>query len=125
MANDALTAVPLFLFMGYIVERSNIIGRLFATLNIATRHVPGSMAVAALITCALFATATGIVGAVVTLMGLLAYPAMLKARYDVSLASGVICAGGCRSEERRVGKECVSTCRSRWSPYHYKKKKIK
>src|SRR3546814_2765343 len=53
MANDALTAVPLFLFMGYIVERSNIIGRLFATLNIATRHVPGSMAVAALITCAL------------------------------------------------------------------------
>src|SRR3546814_14639981 len=53
------------------------------------------MAVAALITCALFATATGIVGAVVTLMGLLAYPAMLKARYDVSLASGVICAGGC------------------------------
>jgi len=95
MANDALTAVPLFLFMGYIVERSNIIGRLFATLNIATRHIPGSMAVAALITCALFATATGIVGAVVTLMGLLAFPAMLKARYDISLASGVICAGGC------------------------------
>jgi tripartite ATP-independent transporter DctM subunit len=95
MANDALTAVPLFLFMGYIVERSNIIGRLFATLNVATRHLPGSMAVAALITCALFATATGIVGAVVTLMGLLAYPAMLKARYDVELASGVICAGGC------------------------------
>ncbi|TWG97916.1 tripartite ATP-independent transporter DctM subunit [Mesorhizobium sp. J18] len=95
MANDALTAVPLFLFMGYIVERSNIIGRLFSTLNIATRHLPGSMAVAALITCALFATATGIVGAVVTLMGLLAYPAMLKARYDIPLASGVICAGGC------------------------------
>lgn len=95
MANDALTAVPLFLFMGYIVERSNIIGRLFSTLNVATRHLPGSMAVAALVTCALFATATGIVGAVVTLMGLLAYPAMLKARYDVSLASGVICAGGC------------------------------
>ena len=95
MANDALTAVPLFLFMGYIVERSNIIGRLFTTLNIATRHIPGSMAVAALITCALFATATGIVGAVVTLMGLLAFPAMLKARYDIDLASGVICAGGC------------------------------
>lgn len=95
MSNDALTAVPLFLFMGYIVERSNIIGRLFTTLNVATRHVPGSMAVAALVTCALFATATGIVGAVVTLMGLLAFPAMLKARYDISLASGVICAGGC------------------------------
>ncbi len=94
MANDVLTAVPLFLFMGYIVERANIVARLFHTLNIAARNVPGSMAVAALITCALFATATGIVGAVVTLMGLLALPAMLKARYNTSLAAGVICAGG-------------------------------
>jgi len=94
MSNDVLTAVPLFLFMGYIVERANIVARLFHTLNIAARRVPGSMAVAALITCTLFATATGIVGAVVTLMGLLAFPAMLKARYDTSLASGVICAGG-------------------------------
>src|SRR5918995_7358525 len=72
MANDVLTAVPLFLFMGYIVERANIVDRLFHTMAIAARRVPGSMAVAALITCALFATATGIVGAVVTLMGLLA-----------------------------------------------------
>jgi tripartite ATP-independent transporter DctM subunit len=95
MSNDVLTAVPLFLFMGYIVERANIVDRLFYTLNIATRHIPGSMAVAALATCALFATATGIVGAVVTLMGLLAFPAMLKARYDTSFAAGVICAGGC------------------------------
>lgn len=94
MANDVLTAVPLFLFMGYIVERANIVARLFHTLNIAARNIPGSMAVAALITCTLFATATGIVGAVVTLMGLLAFPAMLKARYDTSLAAGVICAGG-------------------------------
>ncbi|MBU2091491.1 MAG: TRAP transporter large permease subunit [Alphaproteobacteria bacterium] len=94
MANDVLTAIPLFLFMGYIVERANIVDRLFTTLSIATRHVPGSMAVAALITCTLFATATGIVGAVVTLMGLLAFPAMLKARYDTSFVSGVICAGG-------------------------------
>jgi tripartite ATP-independent transporter DctM subunit len=94
MSNDVLTAVPLFLFMGYIVERANIVARLFHTLNIAARRLPGSMAVAALITCTLFATATGIVGAVVTLMGLLAFPAMLKARYDTSLASGVICAGG-------------------------------
>src|SRR3546814_16988335 len=69
MANDALTAVPLFLFMGYIVERSNIIGRLFATLNIATRHVPRPMALASLITSALFATATGIVGPCVNLRG--------------------------------------------------------
>ena len=80
MANDVLTAVPLFLFMGYIVERANIVERLFRTLQIAARHIPGSMAVAALVTCTLFATATGIVGAVVTRMGLLAFPAMLKAR---------------------------------------------
>ncbi len=94
MSNDVLTAVPLFLFMGYIVERANIVARLFHTLNIAARRLPGSMAVAALITCTLFATATGIVGAVVTLMGLLAFPAMLKARYNTSLSAGVICAGG-------------------------------
>jgi tripartite ATP-independent transporter DctM subunit len=94
MSNDVLTAIPLFLFMGYIVERANIVDRLFNTLFIATRRIPGSMAVAALVTCTLFATATGIVGAVVTLMGLLAFPAMLKAKYDVRYASGVICAGG-------------------------------
>ncbi len=95
MANDVLTAVPLFLFMGYIVERANIVDRLFFSLQIAARRLPGSMAIAALATCALFATATGIIGAVVTLMGLLAFPAMLKARYDTSFAAGVICAGGC------------------------------
>jgi tripartite ATP-independent transporter DctM subunit len=94
MSNEVLTAVPLFLFMGYIVERANIVDRLFSTLNIASRNIPGSMGVAALVTCALFATATGIVGAVVTLMGLLALPAMLKARYNPSFASGIICAGG-------------------------------
>jgi tripartite ATP-independent transporter DctM subunit len=94
MSNEILTAVPLFLFMGYIVERSNIVDKLFNTLNIAAKNLPGSMGVAALITCALFATATGIVGAVVTLMGLLALPAMLKARYSPSFASGIICAGG-------------------------------
>ncbi|MCW4115681.1 TRAP transporter large permease subunit [Aurantimonas sp. MSK8Z-1] len=94
MSNEVLTAVPLFLFMGYVVERANIVDRLFSTLNVAARRIPGSMGVAALITCALFATATGIVGAVVTLMGLLALPAMLKARYDHSFAAGIICAGG-------------------------------
>ena len=94
MSNDVLVAVPLFLFMGYVVERSNILDRLFYSLQVAFRHVPGAMAVAALVTCALFATATGIVGAVVTLMGLLAFPAMLKAGYDQRLSAGVICAGG-------------------------------
>jgi tripartite ATP-independent transporter DctM subunit len=94
MANDVLVAVPLFLFMGYMVERSNILDRLFRSIQVAARNVPGSLAVASLITCAMFATATGIVGAVVTLMGLLAFPAMLKAGYDTKLSSGVICAGG-------------------------------
>ena len=94
MNNDVLIAVPLFLFMGYVIERSKTLDRLFFSLQVAFRLIPGSMAVAALVTCALFATATGIVGAVVTLMGLLALPAMLKAGYDQRLSSGVICAGG-------------------------------
>ena len=95
MANDVLVAVPLFLFMGYIVERANLVDRLFAVLQMVARRLPGSMAIAALVTCALFATASGIIGAVVTLMGLLAFPAMLKARYDPAFSAGVICAGGC------------------------------
>tara|TARA_A100001015_G_scaffold185869_1_gene206829 strand:+ start:4251 stop:5663 length:1413 start_codon:yes stop_codon:yes gene_type:complete len=94
MSNDVLISVPLFLFMGYMIERSNILDRLFFSLQVGLRGLPGSMALAALITCTLFATATGIVGAVVTLMGLLALPAMLKAGYDQKLASGVITAGG-------------------------------
>jgi tripartite ATP-independent transporter DctM subunit len=93
--NDVLVAVPLFLFMGYVIERANILDRLFHSIQISARHVPGALAVATLITCALFATATGIVGAVVTLMGLLAFPAMLKAGYDEKFASGAVCAGGC------------------------------
>ena len=95
MNNDALVSIPLFLLMGYMVERANILDSLFASLQIALRRVPGSLAVATLATCALFATATGIVGAVVTLMGLLAFPQMLKAGYDTRLAAGVVCAGGC------------------------------
>jgi len=94
MENDTLVAIPLFLFMGYVVERANIVNKLFYALQMAARNLPGSMAIAALITCAVFSTASGIVGAVVTLMGLLAYPAMAKANYDKSFASGVICAGG-------------------------------
>ncbi len=94
MSNDVLVAVPLFLFMGYVVERSNILEKLFFSLQVALRHIPGSLAVAALLTCAMFATATGIVGAVVTLMGLLAFPVMLKSGYDQKLSAGVICAGG-------------------------------
>ncbi|MDP6786771.1 MAG: TRAP transporter large permease subunit [Rhodospirillales bacterium] len=94
MENDTLVAIPLFLFMGYVVERANIVNKLFYSLQMAARNMPGSMAIAALITCAVFSTASGIVGAVVTLMGLLAFPAMAKANYDKRFASGVICAGG-------------------------------
>jgi tripartite ATP-independent transporter DctM subunit len=93
--SDVLTAVPLFLFMGYVVERANILDRLFHSLQLSMKNVPGALAVATLVTCAMFATATGIVGAVVTLMGLLALPAMLRAGYDVKLSTGVVCAGGC------------------------------
>ena len=95
MSSDVLTAVPLFLFMGYLVERANILDRLFHSLQISMKNIPGALAVATLVTCAMFATATGIVGAVVTLMGLLAFPAMLRAGYDIKLSAGVVCAGGC------------------------------
>src|ERR671921_1030871 len=95
MTNDVLISVPLFVFMGYVIERANILDRLFRSIQLAAGAVPGSLAIATLVTCALFATATGIVGAVVTLMGLLAFPAMLRAGYDVRLASGVVAAGGC------------------------------
>jgi len=95
MSNDVLISIPLFVFMGYLVERANLIAKLFTSLHLALARVPGSLAVATLVTCAVFATATGIVGAVVTLMGLLAMPQMLKAGYDVRLTAGVITAGGC------------------------------
>ncbi len=94
MENDTLVAIPLFLFMGYVVERANIVNRLFSSLQLAARNLPGSMAIAALITCTVFSTASGIVGAVVTLMGLLAFPAMVKASYRKDFSAGVICAGG-------------------------------
>ena len=95
MRNDVLISIPLFVFMGYLVERANLISKLFKSLHLALARVPGSLAVATLVTCAIFATATGIVGAVVTLMGLLALPAMLRAGYDVRVSAGVITAGGC------------------------------
>ncbi len=95
MTNDVLISIPLFVFMGYIIERANILDRLFRSLQLAAGPMPGALAIATLGTCAIFATATGIVGAVVTLMGLLALPAMLRAGYDIKLSAGVICAGGC------------------------------
>jgi TRAP-type mannitol/chloroaromatic compound transport system permease large subunit len=95
MTNDVLISIPLFVFMGYLVERANLIEKLFRSLHLALVRLPGSLAIATIITCAIFATATGIVGAVVTLMGLLAFPAMLKAGYDTRVSAGCITAGGC------------------------------
>lgn len=95
MANDVLIAIPLFVFMGYLVERASLIEQLFKSMHLAMARIPGSLAVATLATCTIFATATGIVGAVVTLMGLLALPAMLRAGYSTPLAAGAITAGGC------------------------------
>ncbi len=94
MNNDVLISIPLFVFMGYLVERANLIERLFKSLHLATSRIPGSLAVATIVTCTIFATATGIIGAAVTLMGLLAFPAMLKAGYNVRLSAGSVCAGG-------------------------------
>ena len=95
MTNDVLISIPLFVFMGYLVERANLIAKLFRSLELSLARLPGALAVATLVTCAIFATATGIVGAVVTLMGLLAFPAMLKSGYDIRLSAGAITAGGC------------------------------
>lgn len=95
MTNDVLISIPLFVFMGYLVERANLIEKLFRSLHLALVRVPGSLAVATIFTCAIFATATGIVGAVVTLMGLLALPQMLKSGYDARVSAGCITAGGC------------------------------
>ena len=95
MSNDVLISIPLFVFMGYLVERANLIEKLFRSLHLSLARVPGSLAVATLFTCAVFATATGIVGAVVTLMGLLALPQMLRGGYDVRVSAGAITAGGC------------------------------
>jgi TRAP-type mannitol/chloroaromatic compound transport system permease large subunit len=81
--------------MGYLIERANLIEKLFKSMHLAMARLPGSLAVATIVTCAIFATATGIVGAVVTLMGLLALPAMLRAGYSVQLSAGAITAGGC------------------------------
>jgi len=94
MNSDVLIAIPLFVFMGYLVERANLIEKLFKSLHLSMARVPGSLAVATIFTCAVFATATGIVGAVVTLMGLLALPQMMKGGYDVRIAAGSITAGG-------------------------------
>src|SRR3989304_9955898 len=94
MINDTLLSVPLFVFMGYIMERAALVDRMFHSVQLAFRRVPASLAVTTLIVSAFWGIASGIVGAVVGLMGVIAMRPMLKAGYDVRLASGVIPAGG-------------------------------
>jgi TRAP-type mannitol/chloroaromatic compound transport system permease large subunit len=94
MVNDTLLSVPLFVFMGYIMERAALVDRMFHAVQLAFRRVPASLAVTTLLVCAFWGIASGIVGAVVVLMGVIAMRPMLKAGYDVRLASGAITAGG-------------------------------
>jgi tripartite ATP-independent transporter DctM subunit len=94
MQNDVLVAIPLFLFMGYIIERAGILDELFHAVQVMFGWMPGSLAVATLATGTIFATATGIVGASVTLLGLLAFPAMLRAGYAKTYSAGVVTASG-------------------------------
>lgn len=95
MSNDVLIPVALFIFMGYVVERSGVLDKLFRSIQVAMGPIRGSLAFATLATCTIFAAATGIIGASVTIMGLLAMPVMMKSKYDVRLSAGVITAGGC------------------------------
>src|SRR5437870_4677594 len=94
MTNDALLSIPLFVFMGYIMERAALVDKMFFSVQLAFRRVPASLAVTTLLVCAFWGIASGIVGAVVVLMGVIAMRPMLNAGYDVRLASGVITAGG-------------------------------
>jgi TRAP-type mannitol/chloroaromatic compound transport system permease large subunit len=94
MTNDVLISIPLFVLMGYVMERGALVDKMFYSIQLAFRRVPASLAVATLIVCAFWGMASGLVGAVVVLMGVIAYNPMLKAGYDVRLASGVITAGG-------------------------------
>ena len=94
MTNDTLLSVPLFVFMGYTMERAALVDRMFHSVQLAFRRVPASLAVTTLLVSAFWGIASGIVGAVVVLMGVIAMRPMLKARYDVRLAAGVITAGG-------------------------------
>ena len=94
MTNDALLSIPLFVFMGYIMERAALVDKMFHSVQLAFRRVPASLAVTTMLVSAFWGIASGIVGAVVVLMGVIAMGPMLKAGYDVRLASGTITAGG-------------------------------
>jgi tripartite ATP-independent transporter DctM subunit len=93
-SNFVLAAVPLFVFMGSMLERSGIAEQLFSAVHIWTKRLPGGLAVGTVIMCIIFAASTGVIGATETVVGLLAIPAMMKFNYSRSLISGTICAGG-------------------------------
>ena len=94
MTNDVLITIPLFVLMGYVLERSGVLDKLFQSILVVSGPLRGSLALSTLLTCTVFAMATGIIGASVTIMGLLALPAMLRLKYDKQLATGTIAAGG-------------------------------
>src|SRR2546421_1488559 len=94
MSNDVLISIPLLVLMGYVMERGALVDKMFYSIQLAFRRVPASLAVATLIVCTFWGIASGLVGAVVVLMGVIAFNPMLRAGYDVKLASGVITAGG-------------------------------
>ncbi|HEY3048849.1 MAG TPA: TRAP transporter large permease subunit [Polaromonas sp.] len=94
MTNDTLISLPLFVFMGYVMERAALVDKMFYSVQLAMKRVPASLAVTTLIVCTFWGIASGIVGAVVILVGVIALRPMLNAGYDVRLASGVITAGG-------------------------------
>lgn len=94
MTNDVLISIPLFVLMGYVMERGALVDKMFYSIQLSFRHVPASLAIATLIVCTFWGIASGLVGAVVVLMGVIAFNPMLRAGYDVKLASGVITAGG-------------------------------
>ena len=94
MTNDVLISIPLFVLMGYVMERGALVDKMFYSIQLAFRRVPASLAVATLIVCTFWGIASGLVGAVVVLMGVIAFNPMLRAGYDVKLAAGVITAGG-------------------------------
>ena len=93
-ANFVLAAVPLFVFMGAMLERSGIAEKLFEAVHLWTRRLPGGLAIGTIIMCIIFAASTGVIGATETVVGLLAIPAMMRYNYSKSLISGTICAGG-------------------------------
>jgi cation diffusion facilitator family transporter len=94
MTNDTLLSIPLFVLMGYVIERAALVDKMFKAVQLSFRRLPASLAVATLLVCTFWGIASGIVGAVVVLMGVIAMRPMLKAGYDTRLAAGVITAGG-------------------------------